>query len=41
MRGGLKDTDSALKIACEVVGTILLSIDPIKLDDTKNDSSDS
>ena len=30
MRGGLKDTDSAFKIACEVMGIILLSIDPIK-----------
>jgi len=41
LRGGLKDTDECFKIACEVMGTILLSIDPIVTNDTDKDSSDS
>ena len=38
MRGGLKDTDSAFKIACEVMNVILLSIDPIKTPDSDGGS---
>ncbi len=37
MKGGLKDTDSAFKIACNVMGVILKSINPI----VTNDSDDS
>ena len=41
MRGGLKDTDSAFKIACDVMGVILKSIDPIVTNDNGDDSQNS
>ena len=41
MRGGLKDTDSAFKIACDVMGVILKSIDPIVTNDNGDDSQSS
>ena len=37
MRGGLQDTESAFKIACEVMSIILLNIDEIKVDDKKEE----
>jgi hypothetical protein len=40
MRGGLVDTQSALNIASEVMSIILLSIDPIKVEDDKDESQD-
>ena len=37
-RGGLKDTDSAFNIACEVMGIILLNIDKIETPDSDGGS---
>ena len=39
-RGGLKTTDDCFKIACDVMSVILKSIDPIVVEDTKDDSQD-
>ena len=41
MRGGLKDTDECFKIACDVMGVILKSIDPIVTNDNGDDSQSS
>ena len=40
-RGGLETTDDCFKIACNVMSVILKSIDPIVVEDTKDDSQES